>query len=246
MKSFCIAGFKLKEMTRDWGELLVPFIFPLVFMSAFKLAFSSTAGPMGIPFFDFLTPGMVVFALLMLAVGVSTSLAREVDKGTLARLRLSSMTSFDLLFGVFVMWSVVGAAQVFLLFGIAAVLGFEWQGGATQLVLAMGIGCLAAMASIALGLLIASFAKSEGNAGAFSTLVTVPVAFLVGAFVPMPLDQIADLLPWGQAIRCMRALLNAGVPIGGLVPNILLMLVQICVLLSFAVFVYSRTRLRSE
>jgi hypothetical protein len=96
------------------------------------------------------------------------------------------------------------------------------------------------------GELIASFAKSEGNAGAFSTLVTVPVAFLVGAFVPMPLEQIADLLPWGQAIRCMRALLNAGVPIGGLVPNILLMLVQICVLLSFAVFVYSRTRLRSE
>jgi ABC-2 type transport system permease protein len=246
MKPLCIAGFKLKEMTRDWGELLVPFIFPLVFISAFKLAFSSTDGPMGIPFFDFLTPGMVVFALLMLAVGVSTSLAREVDKGTLARLRLSRMTSFDLLFGVFLMWALVGAVQVILLFGAATVLGFRWEGGVTNLVLAMGVGCLAALASVALGLLVASFAKSEGNAGAFSTLITVPTAFLVGAFMQMPLQQLADLLPWGQAIRCMRALLNAGVPIGGLIPSILLMVAQICVLLALSVFVYARTRLQPE
>jgi ABC-2 type transport system permease protein len=246
MKSLCIAGFKLKEMTRDWGELLVPFIFPVVFISAFKLAFASTDGPMGIPFFDFLTPGMVVFALLMLAVGVSSSLAREVDKGTLTRLRLSNMTSFDLLFGVFLMWSVVGAFQAVTLFSVAAVLGFEWQGGALHLILAMCVGCLAAMASIAIGLLVASFAKSEGNAGAFSTLITVPVAFLVGSFMPMPLEKIADLLPWGQAIRCMRALLNAGAPINGLLPNILLMAGQIFVLLTLAVFVYSRARLRSE
>jgi ABC-2 type transport system permease protein len=246
MKPLCIAGFKLKEMTRDWGELLVPFIFPLVFISAFKLAFSSTDGPMGIPFFDFLTPGMVVFALLMLAVGVSTSLAREVDKGTLARLRLSRMTSFDLLFGVFLMWALVGAVQVILLFGAATVLGFRWEGGVTNLVLAMGVGCLATLASVALGLLVASFAKSEGNAGAFSTLITVPTAFLVGAFMQMPLQQLADLLPWGQAIRCMRALLNAGVPIGGLIPSILLMVAQICVLLALSVFVYARTRLQPE
>jgi ABC-2 type transport system permease protein len=246
MKPLCIAGFKLKEMTRDWGELLVPFIFPLVFISAFKLAFSSTDGPMGIPFFDFLTPGMVVFALLMLAVGVSTSLAREVDKGTLARLRLSRMTSFDLLFGVFLMWALVGAVQVILLFGAAAVLGFHWEGAVTNLVLAMGVGCLAALASVALGLLVASFANSEGNAGAFSTLITVPTAFLVGAFMQMPLQQLADLLPWGQAIRCMRALLNAGAPIGGLIPSILLMVVQICILLALSVFVYARTRLQPE
>jgi ABC-2 type transport system permease protein len=244
MKTLCIARFKLREMTRDWGELLVPFIFPLVFISAFKLAFSASEGPMGIPFFDYLTPGMVVFALLMLAVGVSASLAREVDKGTLARLRLSLMGSFDLLGGVFLMWSAVGAVQVMLLFGIAVALGFEWQGGIPHLLLAIGIGWLAALASIALGLLVASFARSEGNAGAFSTLITVPVAFVVGAFMPMPLDGLANVLPWGQAIRCMRALLNAGVPIAGLMPTILSMIVQIVVLLVVAVLVYRRMRLR--
>jgi hypothetical protein len=60
----------------------------------------------------------------------------------------------------------------------------------------------------------------------------------------MPLQQLADLLPWGQAIRCMRALLNAGVPIGGLIPSILLMVAQICVLLDLSV--YARTGLLLE
>jgi hypothetical protein len=81
---------------------------------------------------------------------------------------------------------------------------------------------------------------------AHSTLITVPTAFLVGAFMQMPLQQLADLLSWGQAIRCMRALLNAGVPIGGLIPSILLMVAQICILLALSVFGYARTRLQPE
>ena len=36
----------------------------------------------------------------------------------------------------------------------------------------------------------------------------------------MPMQELANLLPWGQAIRCLRALLNAGVPIDGLLPAI--------------------------
>jgi ABC-2 type transport system permease protein len=246
MRSLCIAGVKLKEMTRSLGELLVPIIFPIVFITTFKLAFPANQGPMGIPFFDFLAPGMVIFALLMLAVSVSSSLAREVDKGTLDRLRQSPMRAFDLLAGVFILWALVGVAQVSMLFGTAITLGFEWQGGWASLVLAMGIGCLSGVASVALGLLIAAFAKTEGNAGALATLITVPLAFLIGAFMPMPTRWIAGFLPWGQAMRCMRALLNAGAPIAGLVPSILLILVQIAALLTISVVVYSRTRLQPE
>lgn len=246
MKVLSIAKLKLMEMRRDLGELLVPFIFPVVFIGAFKLAFSSADGPMGIPFFDYLTPGMLIFALLMLAVTVSSSLAREADKGTLARLRLSLMSSADLLLGVFLAWTLVGCFQVVLLFGMSALMGFHWEGGMVNLLWAMVIGCLAAQASIALGLLVASFAKSEGNAGAFSTLITVPVAFFVGSFMPMPLGGLEWVLPWAQAIRGLRALLNAGVPVQELLPGILLMIVQIVVLMAIGVFVYSRARLRPE
>ena len=246
MKILSIANLKLTEMRRELGDLLVPFIFPVVFLGAFKLAFSSAEGPMGVPFFDYLTPGMLVFALLMLAVTVATSLAREVDKETLARLRLSLMSSADLLLGAFLAWTLVACVQVVILFGMSALLGFAWEGGLVNFLWAMVVCCLAAEASIALGLLVASFAKSEGNAGALTTLVTVPVAFFVGSFMPMPLEGLHLVVPWAQAIRSLRALLLAGVPIDGLLPGLLLMVAQIVVLMAIGILVYSRARLRPE
>ena len=139
MRFLAVINYKFKEMTRDVGDLMVPIIFPVVFMIAFGVGFKGKGGPMGLPFFDFLTPGMVVFALLMLSIGVSGSLARETDQGTLTRIQLSTMSSFDLLFGFLVMWALVGVAQVFLLFGTGIALGFEWQGGLKSLALAAGI-----------------------------------------------------------------------------------------------------------
>ncbi len=102
LKFASIAGTKLREMTRGgMSDLGAPLVFPIIFTLVFGFAFIGMEGPFGGgPFFDYLAPGMVVFALLLLTVGVSGSVSREVEKGTLSRLKLSQMSSFDLLFGV--------------------------------------------------------------------------------------------------------------------------------------------------
>jgi ABC-2 type transport system permease protein len=246
MRFLAVINYKFKEMTRDVGDLMVPIIFPVVFMIAFGVGFKGKGGPMGLPFFDFLTPGMVVFALLMLSIGVSGSLARETDQGTLTRIKLSTMSSFDLLFGFLVMWALVGVVQVLLLFGTGIALGFEWQGGLKSLALAAGIASISGIASVALGLIMASFARTEGQASAFTTLITVPMAFLVGSFMPMNTELISQFLPWGQAGHCMRALLNAGAPISLILPNILWMSLETVILFAIGVLLYSRLRLRPE
>lgn len=129
MKFASIAHYKLKEMIRGTSDLLVPLFFPVIFTLVFGFAFSGMKGEGGEPYFDYLAPGMVIFALLLLTVGVSASLAREVAKGTLSRLKLSLMSSFDLLFGVLVAWSLIAIAQVAILFGVAILIGFNWSGG---------------------------------------------------------------------------------------------------------------------
>ena len=246
MKFLAVTGYKFKEMTRDIGDLMVPVIFPIVFMVAFGIGFKDTSGPMGLPFFDFLTPGMVTFALLMLAVGVSGSLARENDKGTLTRIKLSTMSSFDLLFGVLVMWTLVGIVQVLLLFGTGIALGFEWQGGITSLAFAAAIASVSGVASVALGLIVASFAKTEGQAGSFATLITVPMAFVIGSFMQLNTEIFSRFLPWGQAVHCMRAILNAGAPVSLVLPNILWMILETAILFAIGIYLYSRMRLRPE
>lgn len=246
MRFLAVSQYKFREMTRSLTDFMVPIIFPVVFMIAFGLSFKGNDGPMGLPFFDFLTPGMVVFALLMLAVGVAASLTREADKGTLTRIKLSTISSFELLLGFLVMWTVVGMVQVVLLFGTGIVLGFEWQGGAPGLLIASGIASIAGLASVSLGLIIASFARTEGQAGSLTTLITVPMAFVIGSFMQVGTEAFSKFLPWGQAVHCLRAILNAGAPVSLIAPNILWMVLETAILFVLGVFVYSRNRLRAE
>ncbi|MGZ7118528.1 MAG: ABC transporter permease, partial [Methanobacterium sp.] len=170
--------------------------------------------------FDYLAPGMIVFAILMLATSVATILTREVESGTLKRLKISKMTSFDFLFGGLIPWSLVAAAQVLILFAVAITIGFHWQGSINSIILAVLIGIIGGIASISLGMIIAAFAKSPPQAGQLGTLIAVPLTFLVGAFFPLPQItigtfmgqqvQIYDLLPWHQVLVALRDVLTFG------------------------------------
>ena len=246
MKTVRIASYKLKEMTRGRSDLFVPLLFPVIFTLVFAFAFSGVEGSRGEPYYDYLIPGMVVFALLLLMVGVSGSLSREVEKGTLSRLKLSLMSSFDLLLGVLLAWTLIAVAQVVILFGMAILLGFHWTGGWPNLLVSILIGAISGIASVSLGLIIASFAKSEGQAGQVGALVAVPLAFLFGAFMPMKTEIVSKFLPWGQATNSLRTLLNMGGQIGDVLPNIGIMVIETVIIFVIGVIVFSRTRLRPE
>ncbi|MGZ4934888.1 MAG: ABC transporter permease, partial [Halobacteriota archaeon] len=108
--------------------------------------------------FDGVVPGLIVFALLLQMSVVSSSLVRDTETGMLDRLKLSKIRSFDLLSGTFLTWALITIAQMLLLVGVAVARGYDYQGGAGALGLAVLIGVIAGMASIALALIIASFA----------------------------------------------------------------------------------------
>ncbi|CDG65376.1 ABC transporter [Methanobacterium sp. MB1] len=170
--------------------------------------------------FDFMAPGMIVFAILLLTTTVATGLTREVEKGTLSRLKLSKMTSFDLLFGGLIPWSLVAAAQVIILLIVAVLIGFHWQGGIYALLLAVLVGIIGGIASVSLGMIIAAFARNDRQAANLGTLISVPASFLVGAFFPLPSVVIAnfwgqafqlyDILPWTHVLSALRSTLTYG------------------------------------
>lgn len=173
------------------------------------------AGTKNFTNFDFLAPGIMVFAILMLATTVAANLTREVEQGTLARLKLSKMTGFDLLFGGMLPWSLIVVAQVLILFIVAVAVGFNWQGGLNSIVLAIFAGIIGGIASIALGMIIAAFAKNDRQASNLGILVTVPISFLVGAFFQLPNlvvwgFQFNDFLPWTHTLNALRATLIYG------------------------------------
>ena len=180
----------------------------------------SVSGTESFSQFDFLAPGMMLFAILLLATTVAASLTKEVEKGTLARLKISKMRSFDMLFGALIPWSAVAAIQVLILLTVALIMGFNWQGGLNSIVLAMIIGVVGGIGSIALGMIIASFAKNDTQAFNLGIMVVVPTSFVVGAFFQLPQVvlgefmgrsfQIFDILPWTHILNALKSVLIYG------------------------------------
>lgn len=206
--------------------------------------------------FDFMAPGMIVFAILLLTTTVAAALTREVERGTLARLKLSKMTSFDLLFGGMLPWSLVAAAQVVILLTVAVLIGFHWQGGLYTLLLAVFVGIIGGVASISLGMIIAAFARNDRQAANLATLISVPTSFLVGAFFQLPQViianlwgqpfQIYDFLPWTHVLNSLRSTLTYGGGWDSIAYQVGWAFLLTVILFIVGVGLFSRNRLRAE
>ncbi len=206
--------------------------------------------------FDFLAPGMIVFAILLLTNTVATGLTREVDKGTLTRLKLSKMTSFDLLFGGMLPWSLIAAAQVIILLAVAILIGFNWQGGLNSIILAVIVGIIGGIASISLGMIIAAFARNDKQASSLGTLISVPLSFMVGAFFQLPQMTIAslggqsiqlyDLLPWTHVLNALRSTLTYGGGWGDISYQVVWAVILTIILFIIGLGLFSKNRLRAE
>ncbi|MCE7697917.1 MAG: ABC transporter permease, partial [Methanobacterium paludis] len=206
--------------------------------------------------FDFIAPGMIVFAILLLATSVAAILTKEVESGTLRRLKMSKMTSFDFLFGGVIPWSFVAAAQVIILFVVAIAMGFHWQGGITSLILAVIVGVIGGVSSISLGMIIAAFARDAKQASSLGTLIVVPMSFAVGAFFQLPQAvigtfmghtiQIYDFIPWTNTLNALRATLTYGGGWNAISFDVMMSLILTVILFVIGVFLFSRTRMRPE
>jgi len=208
----------------------------------------SVSGTREFTAFDYQAPGIIMFGLLMGSIGVAGALARETESQTLSRLKVSLMESFDLLFGTLIPWAFLAVAQLLILFGVALVLGFHWVGGISSLLIAILIGCIAGIACVSLGLLVAAFSKSEGHAGTLGMLVSVPLSFLVGAFFPLPsqAEGVTVFLPWRQAFTSLISVLSYGAPLQDVMSNITAMVIETAVLFTAGVIAFAEIRLKAE
>jgi ABC-2 type transport system permease protein len=196
--------------------------------------------------FDYIAPGILVFGLLIISGSVASALAREVERKNLERLQISTMRSFDLLFGTMIPWAVIAATQVVILLGVAIAIGFHWQGGLNGILAALLIGIISGISSVALGLIIAAFSKSESHANTLGPLIWVPLSFLIGAFFTVRAPVLVDVLPWGQAIEALRGVLTFGLSFNEVSMNVVWMTIQTIIVFAIGVLAFSRMRLKAQ
>lgn len=203
--------------------------------------------------FESYVPGLLIFAAVMVIYPASMVVTREVEAGTLRRLRLARMTSLDFLGGVSFMQVLIAVVSVFLTFLTAWVLGFRSQG---PVWVAIAISALTSLSMIGAGLLVASFSRTVIEAFVIGTFPMFLFFFFTGAAFPLPKVALftigghtvglQDVLAPTHAVVALNKVLSLGAGLGTVAFELIALLVLSLLYFAIGVWVFQRRHLRAQ
>lgn len=197
----------------------------------------------------FITPSIIIFSMLILAIIVAICFSREEEKGSLSRLKLSGIRVFDLIFGGIIAWTLILIIQLLLLLVAAIAVGF-WQDSVNSILLILLIGIIGGIASISLGIVIAALTRNSRQAFGLGIIFIIPITVLAVFQLPQKVFkigsfnfQIYNFLPWTHVFNAFQAILAFGEGWNGVSHEILLAVILTLVLFIVSVGIYSISKL---
>ncbi|MGC1406880.1 MAG: ABC transporter permease [Candidatus Dormiibacterota bacterium] len=161
-------------------------------------------------YINFLTPGILAYAVLTAGLGAGIRLVGDRERGTLRRIRATPMPVWAFLASSVLAQLVLVAVQIAVLLGVGHLMygvGLGPSPGPVLLMLLVGSLCF-----LAGGFFIAGFARREQSAVVLMNLVTLPQLFVAGIFYPIAtapiwLRDLATVMPLTYFSNGLRGLM---------------------------------------
>lgn len=168
-----------------------------------------------------LTPGIVLFGLVMLMFSSAMVLSRDRESSLLSRLLTAPLPASGFIFGYSVPYLPVAAAQAILLFAIGGVYGLTMAGNILLVVLTLG---LIAVFYIALGMVLGTTLTVNQISGAYAAILLLTI--FGGAWVDLSslgggFQAVADVLPFAHALDATRAVMAEGAGLADIAGDLL-------------------------
>jgi ABC-2 type transport system permease protein len=164
-------------------------------------------------FISYLVPSILGMALMQLGVFSAIPLVADREKLILKRLSATPLRRWQLVGSNVIMRLLIAIVQTLIIVGVGvAMFGVEVAG---NVFLIGALVVLGSLAFIALGYVIASFAKTEESANGMTSVVQFPLMFLSGTFFPieaMPeiLKMVARAMPLTYLSDALRQTMVGG------------------------------------
>jgi ABC-2 type transport system permease protein len=193
----------------------------------------------------FIVPGIVgILLTITMTLITSTAIVRERERGTLEQLIVTPIGKTSLMLGKLVPFVLVGYVQmsVVLLLGVL-VFDVPVRG---NVLLLYAIALVFIVASLGVGLLISTFARSQAQAMQLSFFFMLPNILLSGyifprAAMPEPAQWVGLALPLTYFLDVLRGVLLKGVGLRDLLPQLGALAALGAVLLTGSVRRFSKT-----
>lgn len=203
----------LRAVPRNPELVLFATIQPVMFVLLFNYVFGGSIKIPGVPYVQYLIPGVFAQTVVFGSSFTSVGLAKDLEEGFIDRLRTLPISQSAVLIGRTVSDLVRNAFTYIAMLGVAFLIGFRFEGGvingiwATLLLLVFAYAFSWIQALIGLSVGSVEAANSAGFVWMF------PMTFLSSAFVdtasmPRPLQIVAEANPFTKCTNAARALFN--------------------------------------
>ena len=216
-----ISERNLVRLPRSPDLLLAFTVQPIMFVLLFRYVFGGAINTHGIPYVEFLIPGIIVQNIAFGGFVTALGLNEDVHKGLIDRFRSLPMARAAVLAGRTLSDVVTNLLSICVLVVTGLIIGFSFHAGALDVIAGFGILLLFGYAFSWVFALVGLLVSSPESANSAGFIAVFPLTFISSAFVPvqsMPsaLRAFANVNPFTIVVDAMRHLW-IGTPAGNYV-----------------------------
>ena len=206
-----IAERNLVRLPRSPDLLLSFTVQPIMFVLLFRYVFGGAINTGGVPYVEFLIPGIIVQNIAFGGFVTALGLNEDVHKGLIDRFRSLPMARPAVLAGRTLSDVVTNLLSVCILVITGVIIGFSFNAGVLDVVAGFGLLLLFGYAFSWVFALVGLLVSSPESANSAGFLAVFPLTFISSAFVPvqsMPsvLRAFANVNPFTIVVDAMRHL----------------------------------------
>jgi ABC-2 type transport system permease protein len=205
-------------------------------------------------YFELYLPGLLILSIIMIIFSASSAMVRESEARTLERLRMSKLTTLELLGGISLVQILVALLSLILAILTALALGYTLLPGTLGFILLISI--LTALSMISFSLLVAAMCRSVKEVAIIGTFPLFLLMFFTGAAFPVSGGRLFtigshqvmlnDLLSPKFAVEALNKVLIRGMDIQDTLPEILALLALTGLYFIFGSWAFKRRHMRAR
>jgi len=239
-RTLAIAARVLTQLRRDPRFVVMSLIVPCALVTLVRLVFDSwpDLDRVGVSPGENAVPAAAFVIHFVAYVLSAIALVRERSGGTLDRMFVAALRRHEIVLGYLVAYAVLALLQTILVLTTIALV-YDVPDLGRELPLVVVVILLLALCSIALGLLVSSTARSEGQIFPFVPAVIVPSLLLSGLMIPFdqlswPLQVLGRLVPLSYAEDALVPVFRDGAAAGDQLGHVALLALYGTALLALA------------
>ena len=242
-------------MAAAWSDSLA-----FQFSSAFtgmewpiELEMEGISGLKSLNDFELYVPVLLALAIMMLMFTAAATLIKEKDKGTLTRLRISNMTTFEWLSAVSLTQVIIGLLAVGTTYATAAALGYRSTGSVWAVIVVGAVSCLSL---VAISVWVAAWLRTIFDLMTIGCFPFFVLIFFSGGMLSLPTLElfvlgsrpvyINDILPTTHSIAALGKILNQGAGLGELGYEIAAIVFLSVLYFAGGIWLFTRRHMRAK